>query len=33
MPEWKYDGLIAAPSAGEYFNTYIRDQHPCHERS
>ncbi|WP_041320577.1 KTSC domain-containing protein [Hyphomicrobium denitrificans] len=33
VPEWKYDGLIAAPSAGEYFNTYIRDQHPCHERS
>jgi lysyl-tRNA synthetase class 2 len=32
VPEWKYDGLITAASAGEYFNTYNRDQHEFRER-
>jgi hypothetical protein len=33
VPEWKYDGLITAASAGEYFNSYIRDQHEFREHS
>jgi len=33
VPEWKFDGLITASSAGEYFNEHIRDQHAFHERS
>lgn len=32
VPEWKYDGLITASSAGEYFNMHIRDQHAFRER-
>ena len=27
VPSWKYEGLLAAPSAGQYFNDHIRDQH------
>ncbi len=27
VPAWKYAGLIAASSAGQYFNENIRDQH------
>jgi lysyl-tRNA synthetase class 2 len=33
VPEWKYDGLITALSAGEYFNAHIRDQHAFQERN
>jgi lysyl-tRNA synthetase class 2 len=33
VPEWKFDGLITASSAGLYFNTHIRDQHECRERT
>ena len=33
VPEWKYDGLIMASSAGEYFNTHIRDQHSVCEHT
>lgn len=33
VPEDVYDALIAASSAGEYFNTYIRDHYACRERS
>jgi lysyl-tRNA synthetase class 2 len=33
VPEWKYDGLVTASSAGEYFNTHIRDQHAFQERT
>ena len=33
VPEWKYDRLITASSAGEYFNTHIRDQHSVCERT
>jgi lysyl-tRNA synthetase class 2 len=33
VPEWKFDGLITASSAGEYFNQHIRDQHAFRERS
>ncbi|HVX35890.1 MAG TPA: KTSC domain-containing protein [Hyphomicrobium sp.] len=33
VPEWKYDGLITASSAGEYFNTHIRDQHSFREHT
>lgn len=29
VPEWKYLGLVAAPSKGEFFNEHIRDQHRC----
>jgi len=32
VPEWKFDGLITAPSAGEYFNHHIRDQHAFRQR-
>jgi len=32
VPEWKYDELITATSAGEYFNAMIRDQHDFKER-
>jgi hypothetical protein len=32
VPEHVFDALITAPSAGEYFNTQIRDQYPCRER-
>ncbi len=27
VPEWKYQALLAASSAGQYFNDNIRDQH------
>lgn len=27
VPAWKYSGLLAAASAGQYFNDVIRDQH------
>lgn len=27
VPAWKFDELIAAPSAGSYFNDQIRDRH------
>ncbi len=27
VPAWKFAGLVAARSAGQYFNDYIRDQH------
>lgn len=27
VPAWKFAGLLAAASAGEYFNDNIRDQH------
>ena len=27
VPEWKYLGLLGAPSVGQYFNDHIRDQH------
>ena len=33
VPEWKFDELIAAPSAGEYFNAQIRDQHAAREQT
>lgn len=33
VPEEIYDALIVASSAGEYFNTYIRDQYSSRERS
>jgi len=33
VPGWEYDGLITASSAGEYFNTHIRDQYACRERN
>ena len=33
VPEWKYDELITASSAGEYFNMHIRDQHAFQERT
>lgn len=32
VPEWTFDGLITAASAGEYFNAHIRDQYGCRER-
>jgi hypothetical protein len=31
VPNWEFDGLITASSAGEYFNTHIRDQYACRE--
>jgi len=27
VPAWKFAGLVAASSAGQYFNDHIRDQH------
>lgn len=27
VPEWVYDGLLAAESAGEYFNRHIKDRY------
>lgn len=27
VPAWKFAGLLAAASAGQYFNENIRDQH------
>lgn len=27
VPEWKFAELLAAPSAGQYFNDHIRDHH------
>lgn len=32
VPDWEFDGLVTATSAGEYFNTRIRDQYACEER-
>jgi lysyl-tRNA synthetase class 2 len=32
VPEHVFDALIMAASAGEYFNTHIRDQYSCRER-
>lgn len=32
VPEWKYAGLLAATSAGQYFNANIRDQHSSNRR-
>jgi hypothetical protein len=32
VPQWKYLGLITAPSAGQYFNKNIRDQHLSHRQ-
>jgi hypothetical protein len=29
VPQWKYLGLLTAPSPGQYFNKNIRDQHSC----
>jgi lysyl-tRNA synthetase class 2 len=26
VPEWKYDGLLTAFSAGKYFNAHIRER-------
>jgi hypothetical protein len=33
VPEWEYEGLINAPSAGEYFNGHIRGEYDFRERS
>lgn len=33
VPERVFDDLIAASSAGEYFNTYIRDRYANREHS
>ncbi len=33
VPEQVFDALVAASSAGEYFNTYIRDHYSFQERS
>jgi hypothetical protein len=27
VPQYVYDGLLSAPSKGQYFNAYIRDQY------
>jgi len=27
VPLWIYEGLLAAPSKGTYFNTHIRDRY------
>jgi KTSC domain len=32
VPDWEFDGLVTATSAGEYFNARIRDQYACKER-
>ena len=32
VPDWEFDGLVTATSAGEYFNTRIRDQYAFGER-
>ncbi len=32
VPEHVFDALIAAPSAGEYFNTHIRDHYTSRKR-
>lgn len=32
VPDWEFDGLVTATSAGEYFNTRIRDQYAYKER-
>jgi magnesium chelatase family protein len=32
VPDWEFDGLVTATSAGEYSNTRIRDQYACKER-
>lgn len=32
VPQWKYQSLISASSAGEYFNAQIRDQHSMRAR-
>jgi lysyl-tRNA synthetase class 2 len=32
VPDWKYDELITAKSAGQYFNENIRDQYAFEER-
>ncbi len=31
VPDWEFAGLVTAVSAGEYFNTRIRDQYACEE--
>ncbi len=31
VPDWKYDQLITAKSAGQYFNENIRDQYAFEE--
>jgi lysyl-tRNA synthetase class 2 len=31
VPDVVFDELITASSAGEYFNTHIRDQYSCRE--
>ncbi len=33
VPDTVFDALITASSAGEYFNTYVRDQYSCREHS
>ncbi len=33
VPEQEYGALLTARSAGEYFNTHIRDRYRCEERS
>jgi KTSC domain len=33
VPDWKYDELITASSAGQYFNAHIRDQDTYRERN
>jgi lysyl-tRNA synthetase class 2 len=32
VPEYIFDALVTAPSAGEYFNTNIRDHYETRER-
>jgi lysyl-tRNA synthetase class 2 len=32
VPEHVFDALVTASSAGEYFNTYIRDHYDSRER-
>ena len=31
VPSWRYEELIEARSAGQYFGRYIRDQYTTHE--
>jgi lysyl-tRNA synthetase class 2 len=33
VPQTEYDALMSAPSAGEYFNTHIRDEYEFCERT